>query len=295
MIKKQINGIDCFLSDKLASIGAPHAFTTRRGGVSNGVFDSLNVSTRRKDVDGNTDSYESTVENFRRVTSLVGASPENSVCAHQVHGNTVLELDETFCGMGILRSAARNIDGDGLFVSSDKVGIGSICVKSADCTPILFADRRLGSVCAVHSGWRGTVLDIPGEAVRTMLRSGSCTEDIYCAVGPCIGVCCYEVSEDVYLASKEVLTARGAVSLLNEIFINERGTESGRKFDFDIGRMCAALVELAGIPKENIDLMNICTCCSSDRDGRIFFSHRGQKGYSGTFASVIAPFEGTHI
>ena len=118
MVKKKINGIDCFLSEKLASIGAPHAFTTCRGGVSNGVFDSLNVSTRRKNADGDTDLYENTVENFRRVTSLVGASPENSVCAHQVHGNTVLELDETFCGMGILRSAAKNIDGDGLYTDS---------------------------------------------------------------------------------------------------------------------------------------------------------------------------------
>ncbi len=295
MIKKQINGIDCFLSEKLASIGAPHAFTTRRGGVSKGVFDSLNVSTRRKNADGDTDLYENTVENFRRVTSLVGAKPENSVCAHQIHGNTVLALDGTFGGMGILREALKNIDGDGLFVSSDKNGIGSICVKSADCTPILFADRRLGSVCAVHSGWRGTVLDIPGEAVRTMLSNGSRAKDIYCAVGPCIGVCCYEVSEDVYLAAKDALTAKGAASILSEVFINERDTEKGRKYDFDIGKMCAALVALSGIPEENIDLLNICTCCSSDEKGKIFFSHRGQKGYSGTFASVIAPFEGTHI
>lgn len=295
MIKKQINGIYCFLSGKLASIGAPHAFATRRGGVSEGVFDSLNVSTRRKNADGETDLYENTVENFRRVTGIVGARPENSVCAHQIHGNTVLTLDGTFGGMGILRGVEKNIDGDGLFVSSNKVGIGSICVKSADCTPILFADRRLGSVCAVHSGWRGTVLDIPGEAVRTMLQSGSRAEDIYCAVGPCIGVCCYEVSEDVYLAAKETLSARGAVNILSEVFINERETEKGRKYDFNIEKMCATLVELASVPKDNIDILGLCTCCSRDENGRIFFSHRGQKGYSGTFASVIAPFDGTHI
>ena len=285
------NGIPYITSPLFEKYGIPHAFTTKRGGCSEGVFDSLNVSTRRKNSDGATDKYENTVENFRRVLSLVGATTEKSVCAHQVHGNTVLELSCEFGGMGILKGAKINIDGDGLFASQNS-GIEAICVKSADCTPILFADKRSGNVCAVHSGWRGTVLDIAGKAVETMVKNGSRREDILCAVGPCIGVCCYEVSEDVYLEARKTLVEKNATNLLPELFINEKETENGRKYHFNIGKMCAELAILAGIPRENTDFLDICTCCTTDKGGRVFFSHRGQKGYSGTFASVIAPFGG---
>ncbi len=284
------NGIPYLYSDLMQKYGVPHAFTTKRGGVSCGCFDSLNVSTRRHDKDASTDKYENTVENFSRVLSLVGAVPEKSVCAHQIHGNTVLELNEDFAGMGILKSSKINIDGDGLFLKGTSSGISAICVKSADCTPILFADKRLGSVCAVHSGWRGTMLDIPGKAVETMVKNGSKEEDILCAVGPCIGVCCYEVSEDVRVAAVQTLTDKGAKHLISEFFVDKRETENGTKYNFNIGKMCAELVHLGGVPRENIDFTHTCTCCSEDENGRIFFSHRGQKGHSGTFASVIAPF-----
>ena len=178
-------------------------------------------------------------------------------------------------------------DSDGLFLPVGETELCGICVKSADCTPVLFADRHLGSVCAVHSGWRGTCLDIVGKAIRTMVQHGSRLSDIYCAVGPCIGVCCYEVSKDVYIEAIKTLKQKNAEHLANELFINQRNTEQGVKYDFNIGKMCTSLARLSGIPQENIDFLDICTCCSRDEKGRIFFSHRGQGGHSGTFASVI--------
>ncbi|MBR3994685.1 MAG: laccase domain-containing protein [Clostridia bacterium] len=278
------------LSPLLEKHGIPHAFTTRRGGVSDGDFQSLNVSTRRLDENGNCDVYENTVENFRRVLSLADAVPENSVCAHQVHGKDVLSLDKSFRGMGILKSAKISINADGLFVKSSAVGIDAICVKSADCTPVLFADKTTGAVCAVHSGWRGTVQNIVKEAIDTMAENGSRYEDILCAVGPCIGVCCYEVSEDVYKESLKTLTFLKAEHLIDTVFTSKRETENGIKYNFNIGKMCAVLANLAGLPYENIDYLDVCTCCTEDEKGKMFFSHRGQGGYSGTFASVIAPF-----
>lgn len=280
-----------FCSEIFLGCGVPHAFTTRRGGVSTGDFDSLNVSTRRCDSFGNTDMYENTVENFARVLSIVGASVQHSVCAHQVHGNNVLELCENHGGMGILRDARINVDADGLYVKGMNSSIEAVCVKSADCTPVLFADKHTGSVCAVHSGWRGTVLDIPGEAVRAMVKNGSRKEDILCCVGPCIGVCCYEVSSDVFTEAEKTLKEKNAAFLLDNLFVNRRETELGTKYDFNIGKMCAELVHLSGVPLENIEFSDMCTCCGRDSYGRIFFSHRGQNGHSGTFASVIAPFD----
>ncbi len=281
------NGVYYITSPLLDSIGVPHAFTTCRGGVSEGDFSTLNVSTRRKDSSGNYDKYDNTVENFRRALSVIGATPESSACANQVHGNTVLILDRRFGGMGILRGSAMYEDSDGLFLPAGETEISGICVKSADCTPVLFADMRLGSVCAVHSGWRGTCLDIVGEAVSTMTKHGSRLSDIYCAIGPCIGVCCYEVSEEVYAEATKTLKAKNAECLSDELFLNKRSTKQGVKYDFNIGKMCARLALLSGVPEENIDFLDICTCCSADKNGRIFFSHRGQAGHSGTFASVI--------
>lgn len=277
-----------FLSKKLSEIGIPHAFTTCRGGVSKGDFDSLNVSTRRRDRNGLCDEYLNTVENFRRVTALVGAAPESSVCAHQVHQNRILCLDKSFAGMGILKSAERNEDADGLFLSASCREIGAVCVKSADCTPILFADAVSGDVCAVHSGWRGTVLDIPGEAVRAMIAKGSRPENIVAAIGPCIGVCCYEVSLDVYLAASEAYEKKGK-ALPEGIFVNRREADDGVKYHFNIAKMCQSLIELAGVPTGNTEILGLCTCCYGDEQGRMFFSHRGQGGFSGTFASVVAP------
>ena len=291
MIINNKNGIEFLYSSLLKSHGIPHAFTTRRGGVSTGVFDSLNVSTRRLDQNGNCDKYENTVENFRRIFSIVDAVPENSVCAHQVHGKNVLLLDKNYCGMGILKSAKVNVDADGLFVESKDFGIGAICVKSADCTPILLADKSKGSVCAVHSGWRGTVLNIVGEAIGTMVQNGSKYEDILCAIGPCIGVCCYEVSEDVYTEALKILSTLKAEQLIDTVFEQKRETTNGVKYNFNIGKMCAVLAHLTGLPCENIDYLDVCTCCTEDEKGKIFFSHRGQRGFSGTFASVVAPFK----
>ena len=291
MITQNKNGIEYLLSPLFEKHDILHAFTTKRGGVSTGAFESLNISTRRCDQFGNTDKYENTVENFSRVLSIVGAYPENSVCAHQVHDCKIIELDKNFCGMGILRGAKINVDGDGLYVKGKELGIGAICVKSADCTPILLADKTTGSVCAVHSGWRGTVKNIVGKAIKAMVENGSRCEDILCAVGPCIGACCYEVSEDVYIEAKKTLKSQNAEGLIDEIFINGRTTSEGQKYHFNIGKMCAELARLSGVPEENIDFLDICTCCTCNKKGHLFFSHRRQKGYSGTSASVIAPFE----
>lgn len=288
-MKLQIqNGVVFLQSDLFLKYNIPHAFTAKRGGISVNDFESLNVSTRRKDSEGNFDKYENTVENFKRVCSLVGATPEKSVCAHQTHGNTVLKLDKSFCGMGILKTAQKNIDADGLYINGESQ-IEAICVKSADCTPILLADKQTDSVCAIHSGWRGTVSDIVGNAIKTMTQNGALKENIICAIGPCIGVCCYEVGENVYFEAHKTLKERNAENSITQFFTDKRTTENGIKYNFNMGKMCAFLAYYSGIREENIDFLNVCTQCTSDRNGRIFFSHRGQNGHSGTQASIIAP------
>ncbi len=286
---KTKNQVQHIVSPLFEKHGIPHAFTTSRGGVSAGDFATLNVSTRRADRFGNFDRYENTVENFSRALSVVGATPESSVSANQVHGKKIIRINASHGGMGILKSAKHQLAGDGLFLSHTEREIRGLCVKSADCTPVLFANTKNGDICAVHSGWRGTCLDIVGEAVRVMLEEGK-PENIICAIGPCISDCCYEVSDDVYACAYDAFLKKGIAHLTDAVFKNRRETAAGVKYHFNIGKMCVLLAEYAGIPGENIDYLDICTCCSYDKDGRIFFSHRGQGGYSGTFASVIGKF-----
>ncbi len=286
---KEQNGILYLTSPLLDSIGIKHAFTCRHGGVSCGDFDSLNVSTRRKDRNGNFDKYENTVENFRRALSLVGAVPETAVCANQVHGKEIIKVDKTYAGMGILKGSEKYEDSDGLLLCGNEENISAVCVKSADCVPVLIADKETRSVCAVHSGWRGTCRNIVGAAIEEMVKNGSSTENIYCAIGPCIADCCYEVSYDVYLEAEYTLKSFGKQEKISQFFtLTKKGVEkSQNKYHFAIGKMCAYLAHLSGVPRENIDFLNICTCCTENERGMLFFSHRRQSGFSGTQASVI--------
>ena len=286
---KSQNGILYLTSPLLCSIGIKHAFTTRVGGVSKGDFDSMNVSTRRQDKNGNLDKYENTVENFRRTLSLIGALPENSVCANQVHGKEIITLDGTYSGMGILKGSQKYEDSDGLLLCGNDSNISGICIKSADCVPILLADKETRNVCAVHSGWRGTCKNIVGAAIDEMVKNGSVAENIYCAIGPCISQCCYEVSADVYLEAEKTLSGFGVQEKISEFFTPIRkGVENPQnKYYFDIGKMCTYLAHLSGLPCENIDFLNVCTCCAEHEGEKMFFSHRRQGGFSGTQASVI--------
>lgn len=288
MYKNQ-NNIFYLTSPLLSNIGIKHAFTCRFGGVSCGDFDSLNVSTRRKDRNGSFDKYENTVENFRRALSLVGAVPETSVCANQVHGKDIIKVDKAYAGMGILKGSEKYEDSDGLLLCADEKNISAVCVKSADCVPILLADKKTRSVCAVHSGWRGTCKNIVGAAIEEMLKNGSSAENIYCAIGPCIGECCYEVSYDVYSEAENTLKSFGKQAEISQFFTltNAFAEKEQNKYHFDIGKLCAYLAYLSGLPRENIDFPNVCTCCTENEKGRLFFSHRRQGGFSGTQASVI--------
>ncbi len=280
------NGPAYYTSDLFSEAGIPHGFFTRHGGVSTGDFGSLNVSTKRTDASGNTDAYENTLENFRRILGVFGVDCDEAACAHQVHGKTVIRLEKRHGGMGILKGRTGE-EGDALFIPHAEGTLRAAAVKSADCTPVLLADRRTGDVCALHAGWRGTCLDIVGEAVGTFLRNGSRAEDILCAVGPSIGVCCYEVTQDVREAALGVLSKHGDRERITEVFSAPYERDGKVRYTFGVGKLNAILAVLAGIPEENVDFSGLCTCCTRINNDYPFFSHRRQHAHSGTQCSVI--------
>lgn len=279
--RNEKNGVCFYTSPTLEKYGIVHGFFTRHGGVSGGDFDSLNVSTARKDRSGSLDNQKNVLENYRIALSALGTVPEKAVGAKQVHENTVLRVTDEDCARGINPSLAELSGCDGLFLDGSARKIDALCVKTADCVPILLSSKDGKEVSAVHAGWRGTVADIVTKAAE---RFTCKKEDILCAIGPCIGVCCYEVGEEVYEAVKRLFAFKGIEDRTDSMFRNVCSCSANTKKKANLSEINRQLLINFGIPEENIDVSEICTACHEDE----FFSHRASGGFSGTFVSIIA-------
>ncbi len=157
--------------------GVRHGFFTRRGGVSRGIYDSLNVGR------GSRDRPEDIAENRRRVAVALGTSSLNT--AYQVHSARVVAIDRDF---GLAAPEA-----DGVVTATPGLTCGAL---AADCAPILLVDPRARVVGAAHAGWKGALSGVVESAVREMEGLGARAERIAAAVGPCIGPLSYEVGPE---------------------------------------------------------------------------------------------------
>ena len=240
-------------------IGVPHGFTTRRGGVSTGVLESLNLGIHRGDDPKNVE------ENYRIVASALGFDPKNIILTHQIHSDRVRAVTEA----DVLPLFGPWPDCDGLVTAT--AGL-ALAVFTADCTPILLWDPHTGAVGAAHAGWRGTAADIAGKTVRAMTESYGCRPgDIRAAIGPNIGFCCFETGGEVPQAM-DITYGRDAGQ-----FIRPRG----EKFYVDLKGLNALSLRRAGV--EKIDISADCTVCASRR----FWSHRVTRGLRGAQSAII--------
>ncbi len=166
--------------------GLVHAFTTRAGGVSEGIWSSLNLGFNRGD------EPERVEENYRILSRALSLDPERLVFTRQVHKDTVRRV--TAEDRRLPLSAPVPYEADGL-VTNEK-GL-ALFVFIADCIPILLSAPEAGAVGAVHAGWRGTVADIAGKGVLALCREyGARPQEIRAAVGPGIGPCCFETGPE---------------------------------------------------------------------------------------------------
>ena len=242
-------------------ISVPHCFTTRFGGVSEGYLASLNLGIHRGD------EPENVRKNYEILGEALGFDIEDLVFTRQTHTNIVRVVDGSNCGEGLERDVVPECDA--LVTNTPGVALAAF---TADCTPILLHDPVTGAVGAVHAGWRGTVADIAGNAVRAMGESfGSRPEDIRAAIGPNIGVCCFETHADVPDAVRAVLGEEA------EAFI----VPAGEKFRVDLKGVNAALLRRCGV--RDIEISCDCTACRPDR----FWSHRRVGNDRGSLAAII--------
>lgn len=164
-------------SSRLAGLpGVRHAFFTRQGGASSGVYASLNLGL------GSSDDPAAVAENRRRAAAHFGLAPEALLTAYQIHSAVVHVVDGPW-------SAARP-QGDGVVTRRPGLACGAL---AADCAPVLMADPRARVVGAVHAGWKGALGGAVEAAIKAMAGLGARADRITAVVGPCIGPQSYEV------------------------------------------------------------------------------------------------------
>ncbi|OYX34949.1 MAG: polyphenol oxidase [Caulobacterales bacterium 32-69-10] len=159
--------------------GVRHAFFTRQGGVSAGLYSSLNVGL------GSKDAPAAVAENRRRAAAHFGVEPERLLTGFQIHSDIVLAAASPW--------GEAKPQGDGVVTAAPGLVCGAL---SADCAPVLLADPEARVVCAAHAGWKGAVGGVVEQAVAAMQRLGARTDRIVAAVGPCIGPQSYEVGPE---------------------------------------------------------------------------------------------------
>lgn len=238
-------------------------YTTRHGGVSSFPYNTLNFSFQRDD------SRENVMENFRRLSEEIGIPMERMVLSKQVHGSTICIAGREHLGMGLIKEHTLG-DTDGLITAEKGVALVTFY---ADCTPVYLYDSVEGVIGLVHSGWRSTVANISGKAVKIMKEEFGCEgENIIAAIGPHISECCFEIGAEVY-------------QMFTEAFPDcaDMIKPCGQKWKADLSGIISRTLMQEGLTPQNIHDIKRCTVCEKE----LFFSHRGGKGNTGTGIALL--------
>lgn len=245
-----------------------HCFTTREGGVSTGIFESLNLSFARGD------DEEAVRENYSRVAAALGCGLSDIVCSDQTHTVNVRRADKGLGGAGVVRPKPYT-DVDGLITNERGLVLATFY---ADCVPLFFVDPVHEAIGLSHSGWRGTVGRMGAVTLEAMRREfGTDPGDVLAAVGPSICQDCYEVGADVADAF-----VRAFPDWQDEIL----RLQGDGKYRLDLWRCNERILLDAGVKREHLAVTNICTCCNP----KLLFSHRascGKRGNLGAFLMLV--------
>jgi YfiH family protein len=242
-------------SEALAAARIGHGFFGRAGGVSTGIYASLNAGP------GSADSQPAVAENRRRIAAAMGVEPTHLMSPHQEHSAKAVRVDARFAG-------ARP-QADGLVTTARGLALS---VLTADCAPVLLADAEAGVIGAAHAGWRGALSGIL-EAVAALMRSAGARR-IVAAIGPCISQQSYEIGPE-----------------FEERFLREDAKSAAffsgaQRRCFDLPGYCVA--RLARLDVERIDALLYDTYSAPEA----WFSHRravhaGEGDYGRNCAAIV--------
>ena len=254
---EHIQGIRYYTFEIFSGLNLRQGVFTRRGGVSPSPWESLNV--------GGTvgDERSRVLENRRRSLQALEIATDSVIDSWQVHGNAVVVAE---CPRG---SDSDLCKADGILTPQANL---TLMMRFADCVPIFLFDPGCSAIGLVHAGWKGTLLDVVGAAVRRMSAEfGSDPADILAGIGPSIGPDHYEVGDEIISKVGEQFEGESDRVLRNE---------SGRTF-MNLWEANRILLGRAGV--RSIEIAGICTACNLGD----WFSHRAEAGVTGRFAAII--------
>lgn len=247
------------LLDSLSGHAIRHGYFTRQGGVSSGIYRSLNTGT------GSDDEPERVQENRRRVAEWMRVSPDRLLTCHQIHSPDVIVATGPFPGTRPRADA----------LVTDRPGL-AICASTADCGPVLFADPQARVVGAAHAGWRGALTGVLENTIAAMEGLGARRDRIVAVLGPSISAKNYEVGPEFVVRFMEADTANAA-------YFAASG-KPGHML-FDLNAYTVDRLQRAGVVAE---ALNRCTYEEED----LFFSyrrgtHRGEQDYGRQISAIV--------
>jgi hypothetical protein len=222
---------------KLAGIA--HGFFGSKGGVSSGIYASLNAGA------GSNDDPAAVIENRRRIAAAFDLPLDRLVGVHQIHSAIAVTVDAPWPG--------ERPHADALVTATPGL---ALAIVTADCAPVLMADSEAGVIAAAHAGWKGAVRGVLEATIHAMLNAGARTERIVAAIGPCIQQDSYEVGPDL----------QGQCAAWEREQFFKPG--AGDRLMFDLAGLCVARLQRAGV--KAVENLRIDTYA----DPAGLFSHR---------------------
>ena len=217
-----------------------HAFLTRQGGLSLPPYDSLNLS------DKNGDREEFILQNKKLIAKAFALNVSRLILLDQMQQDQILLLKPS------TNTLASPLAYDALITNSPNIYLG---IQTADCLPIFILDPKKKVIAAAHAGRQGTALHITTKVLKKMREAFGClSRDLFTALGPSIGPCCYEIDKRVFHPEWEDFSSASGVG----------------KWVVDLAQINIAQMKREGIEEEQISWINLCTHCHSD----LFFSYR---------------------
>lgn len=250
---------------KCNDFNCPHAFSTKRGGVSSGYFSSLNLGYKYED------NINNIHKNWRIFEKATNISVEHLVRADQYHKTDVAIVDKNDSQNPENSTAIGEYDG---LVTNDK----DVClvIFTADCAPVLLYDSKAQVIAALHCGWKPFSADIIKAGIEQMQKLGASTTNISAVIGPCISKCCFETGKEVVDAIDNLLDHT------NHNFY-KKSYEKADKYYVDLPLAIKLKLQLAGIDKAKIYNIGQCSYCEKDK----YFSYRRDNKLTGRMANII--------
>lgn len=244
-----------------------HAFSTRVGGVGKGDYATMNFSFTRGDV------REDVLENYNRMANALSVEREKMVLSYQTHTTNIRTVTAQDGGKGILTERDYR-DVDGLITNVPGM---TLVTFYADCVPLYFLDPIHQAIGLSHSGWRGTVNRMGQVTLDAMNQEyGSKPEDMIACIGPSICMDCYEIGEEVAIEFEQAFDE----NYHKDILFNK----GNGKYQLDLWKSNEIILREAGIPKDNITVTDVCTCCNPE----LLFSHRKHGERRGNLCAFLS-------